>query len=265
MAQLEVRLKNLNDKKLAGRTEALDAGHHRGGKDEEEEEEEEMAAIDMEASIEVLKKSIGGLPEDIKAMLLANIKRRLTPQPIKIRADVDVSCYSYQGIDAVKNALREAKKFGSEEFPMTISLIAPPQYTIQTTSLEKKEGIARCNQAVEAVKKSILAAGGRLAVKMEAKATTSRDEEELARHLEAMAMGTYHVENDISTTTKEEKAEEDPVTQGYFLKKTISKFNDLPIDAKLAQGIVAVGYETPSGKFLFIYIFVFFCTSIMKY
>ena len=62
MAQLEVRLKNLNDKKLAGRTEALDAGHHRGGKDEEEEEEEEMAAIDMEASIEVLKKSIGGLP-----------------------------------------------------------------------------------------------------------------------------------------------------------------------------------------------------------
>ena len=124
-------------------------------------------AIDMEASIEVLKKSIGGLPEDIKAMLLANIKRRLTPQPIKIRADVDVSCYSYQGIDAVKNALREAKKFGSEEFPMTISLIAPPQYTIQTTSLEKKEGIARCNQAVEAVKKSILAAGGRLAVKME--------------------------------------------------------------------------------------------------
>merc|ERR1712166_878061 len=177
LAQLEVRLKNLNDKKLAGRTEALDAGHHRGGKDEEEEEEEEMAAIDMEASIEVLKKSIGGLPEDIKAMLLANIKRRLTPQPIKIRADVDVSCYSYQGIDAVKNALREAKKFGSEEFPMTISLIAPPQYTIQTTSLEKKEGIARCNQAVEAVKKSILAAGGRLAVKMEAKATTVEERE----------------------------------------------------------------------------------------
>ena len=82
--------------------------------------------------------------------------------------------------------------------------------------------------------------------------------------MEYMTMGTC-VENDISTTTKEEKAEEDPVTQGYFLKKTISKFNDLPIDAKLAQGIVAVGYETPSGKFLFIYIFVFFCTSIMKY
>ena len=76
--------------------------------------------------------------------------------------------------------------------------------------------------------------------------------------MEYMTMGTYHVENDISTTTKEEKAEEDPVTQGYFLKKTISKFNDLPIDAKLAQGIVAVGYETPSGKFLFIYNLYFF-------
>ena len=31
--------------------------------------------------------------------------------------------------------------------------------------------------------------------------------------------------DDISTTTKVEKAEEDPVTQGYFLKKTISKFS----------------------------------------
>ena len=31
--------------------------------------------------------------------------------------------------------------------------------------------------------------------------------------------------DDISMTTKVEKAEEDPVTQGYFLKKTISKFS----------------------------------------
>jgi translation initiation factor 2 subunit 1 len=139
---------------------------------------------------------INGLPEDVKAMLLANIKRRLTPQPIKIRADVDVSCYSYQGIDAVKNALREAKKFGTKDFPMTISLIAPPQYTIQTSSLEKKEGIDRCNKAVEAVRASILAAGGRLAVKMEAKATTSRDEEELARHLAIMASENNEVDGD---------------------------------------------------------------------
>jgi translation initiation factor 2 subunit 1 len=196
LGQLEERLQNLRNKEAAGENEVLDAGHHRGGKDEEEEEEEEMAAEDMEASIAVMKKSIGGLPEDIKAMLLANIKRRLTPQPIKIRADVDVSCYSYQGIDAVKNALREAKKFGSNEFPMTISLIAPPQYTIQTTSLEKKEGIDRCNQAVEAVRASILAAGGRLAVKMQAKATTSRDEEELARHLATMAAENNEVDGD---------------------------------------------------------------------
>ena len=196
LGQLELRLKNLRTKEERGEVELLDAGHHRGGKDEEEEDEEEMAAEDMEASIICLKKGIDGLPEDVKGVLLANIKRRLTPQPIKIRADVDVSCYSYQGIDAVKNALREAKQFGSEDFPMTISLIAPPQYTIQTISLEKKEGIDRCNKAVEAVRVSILAAGGRLAVKMEAKATTSRDEEELARHLAAVAAENTEVDGD---------------------------------------------------------------------
>lgn len=196
LSQLEIRLQNLKDKEAAGKDELLDAGHHRGGKDEEEEVEEDMTAGDMEATIEALKKGIGGLPDDIKSMLLVNIKRRLTPQPIKIRADVDVSCYSYQGIDAVKNALREAKQFGSEQFPMNITLIAPPQYTIQTTSLEKNEGIDRCNKAVEAVRVSILAAGGRLAVKMEAKATTSRDEEELARHLATMAAENNEVDGD---------------------------------------------------------------------
>ena len=29
---------------------------------------------------------------------MKNIKRRLTPQPLKIRADVDMTCYAYDGV-----------------------------------------------------------------------------------------------------------------------------------------------------------------------
>ena len=47
-----------------------------------------------------------GLDNETKAELLRNIQQKLTQQAVKIRADVEVACYSYEGIDAVKDALR---------------------------------------------------------------------------------------------------------------------------------------------------------------
>lgn len=52
-------------------------------------------------------------PSDmVKDELQSYIGKRLTPQPTKVRADVEVTCFGYDGIDAVKDALRcaEAKK-----------------------------------------------------------------------------------------------------------------------------------------------------------
>ena len=195
LEQLTVRLAALRKKEADGADEVLDAGHHQGGKHEEEEEEEEMSAEEMEASISALERGIE-LPAEIRDMLMATIKRRLTPQPIKIRADVNVSCYSYKGIDAVKEALQCAKKFSLERHPVTVSLIAPPQYTIQTTALEKNEGIERTKQAVEAVRECIVANGGNLVIKMEPKATTSRDDERLEELLQKMEAENNEIDGD---------------------------------------------------------------------
>ena len=38
------------------------------------------------------------LTDDVREALMKNIKRRLTPQPLKIRADVDMTCYAYDGV-----------------------------------------------------------------------------------------------------------------------------------------------------------------------
>lgn len=37
------------------------------------------------------------IPSTVLDELLSNIKRRLTPQILKIRADIEVTCYAYEG------------------------------------------------------------------------------------------------------------------------------------------------------------------------
>ena len=54
---------------------------------------------DKGAPIEVLT------PAVIDA-LLKNVKRRMTPQPLKVRADVELTCFHYDGIERIKDAMR---------------------------------------------------------------------------------------------------------------------------------------------------------------
>ena len=61
-------------------------------------------------------------------MLLTQIQRKLQSQAVKIRADIEVSCFEYEGIDAVKSALRGGIEMSTSEIPIRINLIAPPLY-----------------------------------------------------------------------------------------------------------------------------------------
>ena len=40
-----------------------------------------------------------------KNCLLDFVKKKLSPQPIKVRADLEVTCFSYSGINAIREAL----------------------------------------------------------------------------------------------------------------------------------------------------------------
>jgi len=43
---------------------------------------------------------------------------------------VEVACYGYEGIDAVKTALKAGLALSTDELPIKINLIAPPLYGI---------------------------------------------------------------------------------------------------------------------------------------
>ena len=82
----------------------------------------------MSSDPDAVFKDVEITPEE-KAELMDNIRHRLTPQPIKMRADVDVSCFTYEGIDAVKAALKSGLiSDGDESVKVTDTCPYPYEY-----------------------------------------------------------------------------------------------------------------------------------------
>ena len=50
----------------------------------------------------------------VKESMISYVKRRLAPQPVKIRSDIEVTCFTYEGIDAIKQALTEGEAKGKD-------------------------------------------------------------------------------------------------------------------------------------------------------
>lgn len=130
--------------------------------------------------------------EDIKEAVLTYIKRKLAPQPVKIRADIEVTCFSYEGIDAIKEALAAGEQRGN----VSIKLIAAPIYVMTMMTLDKDLGIEAMNQAIETITTIIKAKGGSIDVKMGPKAVTLREESELQAMLDRLALEQEEVDGD---------------------------------------------------------------------
>ena len=68
------------------------------------------------------------------------------PLPLQIRCDVGVTCFTYEGIDAVRESLMAGQVHGTAESPIKVKLIAPPMYVITTSTLDKDFGVAILNK-----------------------------------------------------------------------------------------------------------------------
>ncbi|CAH0385210.1 unnamed protein product [Bemisia tabaci] len=125
-----------------------------------------------------------GLDEKTLDVLYNNIQNKLTSQAVKIRADIEVACYGYEGIDAVKAALRAGLACSTPSLPIKINLIAPPLYVMTTATPEKADGLKALQDAIEQVDKKINELGGVFQIQMAPKVVTASDEAELARQME---------------------------------------------------------------------------------
>jgi len=136
------------------------------------------------------------IQDKVKSTLLANIKRRLTPMPVRLRADIEVTCFGYEGIDAIKAALLAGQAVGTEEAVIKIKLVAPPLYVMMTTSLDKEGGLAKLEEACAVIGETIRKKGGESNIKVKARAVSERDDHLLATLMKTLEKQNAEVDGD---------------------------------------------------------------------
>jgi len=103
---------------------------------------------------------------EVRSELLSTIARRLTPKPVKVRSDLELTCYSYEGINGIKAALRAGEALSTEQVPIKIRLVAPPLYVMSTTSTDKNAAIELMEQALAKIGEEIEKFDGAMNVAM---------------------------------------------------------------------------------------------------
>lgn len=63
------------------------------------------------------------MTEDVKDKLFQEIKRRLTPPSVKVRADFEMTCYTYEGVDGIRDALRAGEKLSNQQVEIKVNLL----------------------------------------------------------------------------------------------------------------------------------------------
>lgn len=142
--------------------------------------------------------------EAVRRELMDYIGKKLTPHPTKVRADVEVTCFGYDGIDAVKEALRTAEEQNTPENQIKVKLVAPPLYVLTSQCLDKHIGIKMLEEAIKRVESKIKEVGGGCITKMAPKAVTEHDDAALQELMEKRERENMQVSGDESQSESDE-------------------------------------------------------------
>lgn len=149
-------------------------------------------------------KVVPAMSEEVKDALIKNIRRRMTPQPLKIRADIEMKCFQFDGVLHIKEAMRKAEAAGNKDCPVKIKLVAPPSYVLNTQTLDKEQGIAILNKAIAACSEEIERHKGKLTVKEAARAVSEREDKLLAEQMAKLTRENEEVSGDEDSEEEED-------------------------------------------------------------
>ncbi|KAH6773877.1 Eukaryotic translation initiation factor 2 subunit 1 [Perilla frutescens var. hirtella] len=153
---------------------------------------------------EEVTKLVPAISEEVKDALVKNIRRRMTPQPLKIRADIEMKCFQFDGVLHIKEAMRKAEAAGNDDCPVKMKLVAAPAYVLNTQTLDKEQGIAILNKAIEACTEEIERHKGKLTVKEAARAVSEREDKLLAEHMAKLGRENEEISGDEGSEEEED-------------------------------------------------------------
>jgi translation initiation factor 2 subunit 1 len=100
------------------------------------------------------------ITDEQKEALLKNIVKKMAAAPVKLRSCFNLTCTTYEGIEAIresmlvsKQTMAESKEY--EKFKLVYQLIAPPQYKCEVVTLDKNGGTECVIKAVQIIEKEI--------------------------------------------------------------------------------------------------------------
>lgn len=108
---------------------------------------------------EALLKEID-VSDEIKKEFISILKQNMVQQSVKIRADFKLTCYTFEGIDAIKEALLKGEKKGTDKIPIKFRVIGAPLYECTVVTTDKKEGIKVMSDALIEVERCIKSKNG---------------------------------------------------------------------------------------------------------
>jgi translation initiation factor 2 subunit 1 len=157
--------------------------------------QEPSAVLDSLKYVDETGQETAALEPSVREALLKGIRRKMTPQPLKIRADVELTCFDFDGVLRIQEAMRSAMSVSTSEIQVKVMLVASPLYVVATSTLNKDDGLSLLEKAIGALS-SI--EGVRVTVKEAPRVVSAHDDRLLAKHLEELAAAENdEIENDI--------------------------------------------------------------------
>lgn len=167
-----------------------------------------------------LEEKIGQkIDAELRQQVRTNIQRRLTTQAVRLRSCVDVTCYEYEGIDAVKSALKQGQACETEDVKLQVSLIAPPQYSIATQCIDRSEGFKVIDTATEAIRQHITKAGGNFNVRVKTEVVGNDEDAD-----------TYADEINSEESDSDSSGSEDQEGMGDLDEEELEKLRNMKVD-----------------------------------
>ena len=114
--------------------------------------------------------------------------------------DIEVACFAYEGIEAVKKALAAGESVSTEDIPLKVRLVAPPLYVIISTAMDRTRGLALMESAISKITQLITSVGGQIVVKMRPKVVSEVEDKELDALMKKSEMENAEVSGDDTTS-----------------------------------------------------------------